>query len=111
MIVPRCRCSFRSRRWIFGNPWLNFGKRDHQSAQSMPERIHDTRRCAMEQLDSTRGSGSLTLSTRRAFLQVGYSGLLGLGLPGLLAARSAAPTGTGRSVGRAEAVIGILVSG
>lgn len=35
---------------------------------------------------------------RRSFLQVGYSGLLGLGLPGLLAAREAKMPGatTGR---------------
>ena len=44
--------------------------------------------------------------SRRAFLQVGYSGLVGLSLPGLLAARSpvARP-------GRAKSVIVILLSG
>src|SRR3954469_21103489 len=45
--------------------------------------------------------------TRRGFLQVGYSGLLGLGLPGLLAARSAAA----KETGRARSVIVILLSG
>ena len=47
--------------------------------------------------------------SRRAFLQVGYSGLLGLGLPGLLAGRSAA--GPGSRPGRAKSVIVILLSG
>jgi Protein of unknown function (DUF1501) len=47
--------------------------------------------------------------TRRRFLQVGYSGLVGLGLPGLLAAREAA--GTGQRSGRARSVIVILLSG
>ena len=45
--------------------------------------------------------------SRRAFLQVGYSGLLGLGLPGLLAAGEAA----GARPGRAKSVIVILLSG
>jgi hypothetical protein len=45
--------------------------------------------------------------TRRAFVQAGFSGLLGLGLPGLLAGRAAAsPTS-----GRARSVIVILLSG
>ena len=48
--------------------------------------------------------------TRRGFLQVGYSGLLGLGLPGLFAARSQAAASTIR-VGRAKSVIVILLSG
>jgi hypothetical protein len=48
-------------------------------------------------------------TTRRRFLQVGYSGLVGLGLPGLLAARAAA--GTGSRAGRARSVIVILLSG
>ena len=47
--------------------------------------------------------------SRRAFLQVGYSGLLGLGLPGLLAARGAAAAGA--KPGRARSVIVILLSG
>ena len=49
-------------------------------------------------------------TSRRSFLQVGYSGLLGLGLPGLLAGRgamAATPAGTGR----AKSVIVILLSG
>lgn len=47
--------------------------------------------------------------SRRGFLQVGYSGLLGMGLPGLLAARSAdSPV---RATGRAKSVIVILLSG
>ena len=49
---------------------------------------------------------------RRAFLQVGYSGLLGLGLPGLMAARAAASTlTTVARPGRAKSVIVILLSG
>jgi hypothetical protein len=48
--------------------------------------------------------------TRRGFLQVGYSGLLGLGLPGLLAARGSAATGN-EAAGRAKSVIVILLSG
>src|SRR5580692_1577314 len=47
--------------------------------------------------------------TRRKFLQVGYSGLVGLGLPGLLAARAAGTTG--QPIGRAKSVIVILLSG
>ncbi len=49
------------------------------------------------------------MPTRRSFLQVGYSGLVGLGLPGLLAARAAAATTP--STGRARSVIVILLSG
>jgi len=61
----------------------------------------------MGQFDPTIGGGRL--GTRRAFLQVGYSGLLGLGLPSLLAARGRAAAG-GRT-GRARSVIVILLSG
>ncbi len=53
-------------------------------------------------------------TTRRAFLQVGYSGLLGVSLPGLLAARGAGPgagVGVGTGTGRARSVIVILLSG
>ncbi len=60
----------------------------------------------MRQLERTSEGRSLT--TRRDFLQVGYSGLLGLGLPGLLAARGAA---AGTATGRARSVIVILLSG
>ncbi len=49
------------------------------------------------------------LTTRRGFLQVGYSGLVGLGLPGLLAARASASAGA--ATGRAKSVIVILLSG
>jgi hypothetical protein len=48
--------------------------------------------------------------SRRKLLQVGYSGLVGLGLPGLLAARKAT-AGTTRPTGRARSVIVILLSG
>jgi hypothetical protein len=61
----------------------------------------------MRQFDPTRRGGNL--ATRREFLQVGYSGLLGLGLPGLLAARQA--TAAGAKPGRAKSVIVILLSG
>jgi hypothetical protein len=61
----------------------------------------------MGQLDPTRGGGSL--STRRSFLQVGYSGLVGMSLPGLMAGRGAASTGA--KAGRAKSVIVILLSG
>jgi hypothetical protein len=47
--------------------------------------------------------------TRRGFVQVGYSGLLGMGLPGLLAGRGMA-AGHG-ATGRAKSVIVILLSG
>lgn len=60
----------------------------------------------MRRLDPSFADGGQT--TRRNFLQVGYSGLLGLGLPGLFAGRSAA---TGTSGGRAKSVIVILLSG
>ena len=46
---------------------------------------------------------------RRRFLQVGYSGLLGMGLPSLLAARNAGAGDATR--GRAKSVIVILLSG
>jgi Protein of unknown function (DUF1501) len=60
----------------------------------------------MRQLDLQRARH---LKTRRAFLQVGYSGLVGLGLPGLLAARQA--RAAGGQPGRARSVIVILLSG
>ncbi len=62
-------------------------------------------------LDAPRGGSGRT--SRRAFLQVGYSGLLGLSLPGLLAARASATDGrgAGQPVGRARSVIVILLSG
>jgi hypothetical protein len=49
--------------------------------------------------------------TRRQLLQVGYSGLLGMGLPGLLAARGAGAVAPGTASGRARSVIVILLSG
>ena len=61
----------------------------------------------MGPLDPTRGGCGPT--SRRAFLHVGYSGLVGIGLPGLLAARAAAATGS--NSGRARSVIVILLSG
>ena len=70
----------------------------------------------MGQIDPTQGTNGLT--TRRGFLQVGYSGLLGMGLPSLLAARAAGAsampstaTATVSGVGRAKSVIVILLSG
>ena len=51
---------------------------------------------------------------RRRFLQVGASGLLGIGLPGLLAARASAGSSAmagGPGLGRAKSVIVILLSG
>ena len=47
--------------------------------------------------------------TRREFVQVGFSGLLGMSLPGLLAGRSA--VGATKATGRAKSVIVILLSG
>ena len=47
---------------------------------------------------------------RREFLQVGFSGLLGLGLPGLLAARAQAGAGSGRAP-RAQSLILVFLSG
>jgi hypothetical protein len=55
--------------------------------------------------------------SRREFVQVGYSGLIGLGLPSLLAGRAAAAEaslatgGSTRPTGRAKSVIVILLSG
>lgn len=46
---------------------------------------------------------------RRSFVQVGFSGLLGMGLPGLLAGRAASATTA--KVGKAKSVIVILLSG
>ncbi len=61
----------------------------------------------MDPIPSIGGRGFTT--TRRAFLQVGYSGLFGLGLPKLLAAREAAKHAA--VAGRARSVIVILLSG
>jgi hypothetical protein len=47
---------------------------------------------------------------RREFLQVGFSGLLGLGLPGLLAARAQAAVGSARAP-RARSLIMVFMSG
>ena len=58
-------------------------------------------------LDQSR-LGGLSL-TRRGFVQVGFSGLLGMGLPGLLAGRAGAAPGA--KGGRAKSVIVILLSG
>ncbi len=63
----------------------------------------------MGQNDPERGFGVPT--TRRSFLQVGYSGLLGMGLPGLLAAREAAAPDASPARARAKSVIVILLSG
>jgi hypothetical protein len=49
--------------------------------------------------------------TRRRLLQVGYSGLVGMGLPGLLAGRAAARGVEQETAGRAKSVIVILLSG
>src|SRR4051812_49441040 len=57
--------------------------------------------------DDLLGAGQF--ATRRRFLQVGYSGLVGLGLPGILAARDASVTA--RPSGRARSVVVILLSG
>lgn len=61
----------------------------------------------MTQIDRNPSSG--VGLTRRGFLQVGYSGLLGLGVPGLLAGRAA--VAAGQTTGRAKSVIVILLSG
>jgi hypothetical protein len=54
------------------------------------------------------GLSGIGQTTRRGFLQVGYSGLLGLALPRLLAAREA---GNSIQTGKAKSVIVILLSG
>jgi hypothetical protein len=51
----------------------------------------------------------ITAMRRRSFLQIGYSALVGLGLPKLLAAREASASGA--ITGRARSVIVILLSG
>ncbi len=65
-------------------------------------------------------SDPTTGMSRRKFLQVGYSGLLGMSLPGLLAARATsalassstgAPASVAPGIGRAKSVIVILLSG
>ena len=60
----------------------------------------------MRQQASTRGG--IGPMKRRQFLQVGYSGLLGMSLPGLLAARNSV---AGTPTGRSRSVIVILLSG
>ncbi len=62
----------------------------------------------MGPIEPTRTGGRL--STRRSFLQVGSSGLVGMSLPGLLAGR-AASAAAGSRPGRAKSVIVILLSG
>jgi hypothetical protein len=57
-------------------------------------------------LDRWPGTGM----TRRGFIQVGYSGLLGIGLPGLLAAQGVKAT-RDHATKRARSVIVILLSG
>src|SRR5690349_1919114 len=57
--------------------------------------------------ESGRTSG--VAGSRRAVGRGGYSGLLGLGLPGLLSARRAAAAGATR--GRVRSVMVILLSG
>jgi len=64
----------------------------------------------MSPLDPT-SNGGISPWNRRQFLQVGYSGLLGMSLPGLLAARGASASTAGRRVGQAKSVIVILLSG
>src|SRR5437016_287776 len=49
--------------------------------------------------------------TRREALRVGGLGAFGLSLPGLLAARPAAPAGAGRGFGRAKACIVLWMTG
>src|SRR4051812_19169687 len=73
--------------------------------------IRAAREYVMNQLAPDLQGG--TRVTRRNFLQVGYSGLLGLQLPGLLAARTATASATaaGPSTGRVKSVIVILLSG
>lgn len=60
---------------------------------------------------SARGSFGLAAAglSRRVFVQAGFSGLLGLGLPGLLAARAAGSVAA--SPRRARSVMVILLSG
>src|SRR4051794_7567568 len=58
---------------------------------------------------STHTHGSIGIA-RREFLQVGFSGVLGLGLPGLLAARSEARGVQGRAP-RARSMILVFLSG
>ncbi len=62
----------------------------------------------MSPLDPT--PTSRRLPTRRSFLQIGYSGLVGMSLPGLLAAQGASAS-AGAKAGRAKSVIVILLSG
>lgn len=64
-------------------------------------------------LASTEGEGVRPSLSRRGFVQAGFSGLLGLGLPGLRAGRAAAASSSAASgtPGRAKSVIVILLSG
>ena len=72
----------------------------------------------MSRIEPTRGPAARPIS-RRDFLQVGYSGLLGMSLPALLAGRATAaragagvaPAGGVPGAGRAKSVIVILLSG
>ena len=71
----------------------------------------------MRRPDSTHADRA-TEWTRRGFLQVGYSGLLGMSLPGLLAGRAGTalasmgdPASLIPGAGRAKSVIVILLSG
>ncbi len=72
----------------------------------------------MSRPDPVQGQAT-TPMTRRGFLQVGYSGLLGMSVPGLLAARARTASAAladaripgGPGAGRAKSVIVILLSG
>lgn len=55
--------------------------------------------------------GRTSWLTRRSFVQVGCSGLLGVGLPGMLAARAAAAADERKPSARPKSVIVILLSG
>jgi hypothetical protein len=49
--------------------------------------------------------------TRREILQVGYSGLLGIGLTGLLAKQARAASAAGRQAGKAKSVVIVFLTG
>ena len=65
---------------------------------AVPGRAHTRDPRTMRNLEPERPH--FVHQSRRGFLQVGYSGLLGMGLPGLLAARAAAAPGGQPSGGR-----------
>src|SRR4051794_25538469 len=100
--------AMRPLTWKFLRQLFNFWSSEDDPTRPCMDRVHSRGKPKMAH--RTPGHPLDARITRRGFVQVGYSGLLGMGLPGLLAGRDAAAAG-GRAMGRARSVIVILLSG